>query len=54
MLGIVRLKQYSILNMSELQTLKVMTELHNTISVQEIMIVKSMGAEVRASIMIVT
>ncbi len=54
MLGIVRSKQYSILNMSMLQTLKVTTKLHNTISVQEIMIVKLMGAEVRATMMIVT
>jgi hypothetical protein len=54
MLGIVKSKQYLILNMSMLQTLKVMTELHTTISVQEIMIVKSMGAEVRATMIIVT
>jgi hypothetical protein len=54
MLGIVRLKQYLILNMSVLQTSKVMTKLHNTISVQEIMIVKLMGAEVRMKMMIVT
>ncbi len=54
MLGIVRLTQYSILNMSVLQTSKVMTELHNTISVHEIMIVKSMGAEVSVTMMKVT
>ncbi len=54
MLGIVRLKLYLMLNMRVLQTLKVTTELHNTISVQEIMIVKLMGAEVRATMMIVT
>jgi hypothetical protein len=54
MLGIVKLKLYLILNMSVLQTSKVTTELHNTFSVQEIMIVKLMGAEVRAMMMIVT
>ncbi len=54
MLGTVRLKLYSNLNMSVLQTSKVMTELHSTIFVQEIMIVKLMGAEVTATMMIVT
>ncbi len=54
MLGTVRLKLYSNLNTSVLQTLKVTTELRSTISVQEIMIVKLMGAEVTATIMIVT
>jgi hypothetical protein len=54
MLGIVKSKQFLILNKSVLQTLKVTTELHNTISVQEIMIVKLMGAEVRATMIIMT
>ncbi len=40
--------------MRVLQTSKVMTELHTTISIQEIMKVKSMGAEVRAMMIIVT
>ncbi len=53
MLGTVRLKLYSNLNMSLLLTSKVTTELHNTISVQEIVIVKLMGAEVTATMMIV-
>jgi hypothetical protein len=54
MLGTVNVKQYSNLNMSVLQTLTVTTELHITISVQEIMIVKLMGAEVTATMTIVT
>ncbi len=54
MLGKVKSKQYLILNMSVLQTSKVMTESHTTISIQEIMIVKLMGAEVRATMIIVT
>ncbi len=53
MLGTVRLNLYLNLNMNILQTSKVMTELHITISVQEIMIVKLMGAEVTAMMMIV-
>ncbi len=53
MLGTVRLKLYSILNMIVLLTLKVTTELHRTISVQEIIIVKLMRAEVTATMMIV-
>jgi hypothetical protein len=54
MFGAVRIKLYLNLNMSILQTLKATTELHSTISVQEIMIVKLMGAEVTAMMMIVT